>query len=413
MSRIVLTEDGIHHVRWVTARRRVLFEEIADADHHAREVRVVLIDGTRLTGRTPNAEKVEARVRDIVRGAHGDLNAASSFETLSQGLTRAVKRTPFVARAFVDALLQACARLDVSDLHIEPRAGGARFAARRDGALHELVDAPAPVVDRVVGRLRVLARLPAHRTDTPGEGRAVVEGAGDLRVSVVPGLYGLAVAVRFFDRFKQDATLRRIVRDSSLRAELLRAIEPQGLTLVCGRASSGKSTTACAVIRTWLASSEARAVTIEDPVEAHIDGAVQLEVDAAAGRSYEALLRTCLRQDAHIIGVGEIRDAATARLTLEAGLTGHRVVSTLHAGSIADALRRLTGFGLDSATLHSALRCVIVQDLEPRPCASCEGSGCDACHATGVRRSASLELSFGDRLREEIRALTARPENAP
>ncbi len=399
MSRVALTDEGVRGGGLLGKRRHVLYEQIAAASADDGALSLQLLDGETLRWRTDDAAQLAVRVDDIVRGARSQVDGVATVADLAAALRSAAERRPFVARPFVELLLLGAARVEASDVHIEPLAGGARLALRQRGALHPLAELAPDVAERLVGRLRVLAGVPVHRGDELQEGRATLDGAGDVRLSFVPSLHGAAVAMRLFDRFKQGATLGALSRDRAAVDALREAIDGTGLVVVVGRASAGKSTTACAVVRAWLDDDPTqRAVTIEDPVEARIDGAVQLEVDRRRGRDYADLLRTSLRHDAHILGVGEVRDAATAKMAVEAGLTGHRVISTMHAGSAGDAILRLIELGVPRTALRSALRAVVVQSLRDVACSACEGTGCEACAGSGRDRTAHIEVVAGDAL---------------
>jgi type II secretory ATPase GspE/PulE/Tfp pilus assembly ATPase PilB-like protein len=311
----------------------------------------------------------------------------------------------------VEALLQRALEGGASDLHVGPDEGGGFARARVDGFFRELERLEKDDVPRVIARLKVLAGLPAFRTMEPQDGALRIATAGgfvDARIATVPVVGGEKVAVRFL-----DVGGPRELDELGLPAPALaRAMEllalPGGAVVVVGPCSSGKSTTLRAMARRIAATRGAftHVAAVEDPVEQRMTGVTQVEIDPARGLDFPRALAALLRQDPQVLLIGEMRDAETARIGIEAALTGHLVLTSLHVGSVDDVPRRLEILGVSPRLVAAALRGVINQRLVRRACAACTGSGsdCAACAGSGhrgrfalaeiaVARDGTLELS--------------------
>lgn len=315
------------------------------------------------------------------------------------------------ARNFVDELLAAAVASGASDVHIHPTAGGLWLRWRIDGVLQDLAEFSAGETSDVVTRLKVLAGLLTYRSDTPQEGRlqpddAVSAARVEMRLSTLPTLYGERAVLRLFAaeaRFEQLDELGLPVEVlSDLQAMLA---ETAGAILVTGPAGSGKTTTCYAMLRHLgnATGGGRNIVSIEDPVEVAVAGVAQAQVQSAAGFDLAAGLKALLRQDPEVIMVSEIRDPATATLSLGASLTGHLVVGSFHAGSAAGAISRLHDMGVQPYVLRSGVLGILCQRLVRRLCdcarpATSEDEklglpagaaklpvGCDSCMQTGYR----------------------------
>ena len=271
----------------------------------------------------------------------------------------------------VRRLLEQAVALGASDLHLDPDQNGVRVTARRDGVLTSLEALPADIAPRLVGRVKALADLLAYRSDVPQEGRIPAEKSGvgrEFRVATFPTLHGERVAIRL------DApdTAPGVVADLGLSPDVARAYgaaleQPEGVVLLTGPSGSGKTTTLYAGMRHILAAELKRSVlTLEDPIERGIEGASQSQVDPAAGLTYARALRSLLRQDPDVILLGEIRDAETAHVALEAGLTGHLVATTIHAGTGVQVFARLLEMGIEPFVIAAGVRGVLAQRLVRR-----------------------------------------------
>lgn len=277
----------------------------------------------------------------------------------------------------VQLILQQAAVQRASDIHLTPDEALFRMQWRIDGVLHMAAGFDREFGSRLVARLKVISGLLTYRTDIPQEGRVAAEhSATEVRVSTFPTLYGEKAAVRLFGGAAERQRLAQLGlppdSEQCLRQQLLAT---SGVLLITGPSSSGKTTTAYALIREILQDSGgARCVmTIEDPIESAIAGAAQSQVRPAAGFDLATGLKSMMRQDPDVILVGEIRDAATAESTFQAALTGHLVIATFHAGSAAEALTRLLELGLEPCLIRSALRLVVSQRLL-RKCCDCQQS---------------------------------------
>jgi type II secretory ATPase GspE/PulE/Tfp pilus assembly ATPase PilB-like protein len=283
----------------------------------------------------------------------------------------------------VERLLRRARELSASDLHLDPTEDGFVAVVRRDGILEPLETLPSDLHPRVVGRLKALADLLAYRTDVPQEGRIPVDRSplrSELRVATYPTVNGERVAVRLEAASGAPKTLKDLGLPDVVRAQIEHAFEqPEGVVLVTGPSGSGKTTTLYAALAHILAPGDGRSrravMTVEDPVERRVAGVAQTQVDAAAGLTFSRALRSLLRQDPDVLLVGEIRDRETAAVALEAGLTGHLVASTIHAGRAALVFARLLDLGVEPFAVTTAVRGVLAQRLVRRrgPDGSLEG----------------------------------------
>lgn len=351
----------------------------------------------------------------LFRGDSMPCTHSADFRARLQGLAG---DAPQHAPQVVDAILQAAQHAVASDVHLVPDVQGLEMLWRIDGVIEPVDRFPRSIAANIVARLKVLADLLTYRSEVPQEGRIrstpTAAGAADaapaqkveMRVSTFPTLFGEKVVVRLFvgsGRYRRLADLGWPADVATRFAEHL--VERGGLLLVTGPAGSGKTTTVYAGLRE-LVSGDNRGrslVSIEDPIEAVIDGVAQSQVQPAAGFTYDTGLRSLLRQDPDVVLVGEIRDRTTAELVFLASLSGHLVLSTYHAGSATAALQRLTDMGIESYQLRSGLLAVVSQRLVRELCRCARTSddpadrlglavetvrlpvGCTACRGGGYR----------------------------
>jgi type II secretory ATPase GspE/PulE/Tfp pilus assembly ATPase PilB-like protein len=281
------------------------------------------------------------------------------------------------AARVLDAALRSAIESGASDLHFEPGLAQTNVRARIDGRLI-MVHPPIAAQEyrAVLSRLRVLAELDIteHRRPQDGALRALLGGrAVDLRLSIVPTPRGEAVAIRLLDSARRDRTLRRLVVSESL-SEWIEGLflQPGGLVLITGPTNSGKTTTLYAGLQMRLARDPAcKLVTVEDPVEYELDGVTQVQIDERSGLTFSATLRTVLRQDPNVLLVGEIRDRDSMHIAVEAALTGHLVLSSLHTRGALETVVRLRQQGVEPFLIASCLRGVVSQRLVPRLCLAC------------------------------------------
>jgi len=325
-------------------------------------------------------------------------------EPLHTGLKKLNPDAPTYAVEFVDLLLAAAKACGASDVHLQPAESQLEVAWRLDGVLQTLGSFPPGTTTGVISRLKVMAGLLTYRSDTPQEGRIRSEVSHvEMRVSTFPVLHGERAVVRLFaaaqkfDRL-DDLGLPTAIRDTF--RQLLAGVS--GALLITGPAGSGKTTTAYACLRE-LAEGEIRKsiVSLEDPIEVAVPGVAQAQVNASSGFTLESGLRSLMRQDPEVILVGEVRDPGTAEAAFQASLTGHLVVTTIHAGSAAEAISRLSDMGIEPYLLRSGLLAILCQRLVrclcscAAPCTSADeflqlevGSamrpvGCHLCRQTG------------------------------
>lgn len=276
------------------------------------------------------------------------------------------------ATRFVELLLAAGQERGASDLHLQPTPAGLELRWRVDGVLIGLGTFPSGVTANVIARLKVLAELLTYRNDVPQEGRIRTDDADvEVRVSTFPTLHGERAVVRLFNsklRYRDLNELQLPGEILSRLRELL--IETSGAILVTGPAGSGKTTTLYACLHELVRTSGgARSiVTLEDPIEVAVSGVAQSQINASAGFDLAAGLRSVLRQDPEVIMIGEIRDAATAEVALQASLTGQLVLSSFHAGSAVEAIGRLLDMGIEPYMLRSGVLAVIFQRLVRKLC---------------------------------------------
>jgi len=292
----------------------------------------------------------------------------------------------------VDALLARAIGRKASDIHFEPSDGGMWVRYRLDGLLHEMDRLPAGLAENVIARLKILAGLLTYRMDIPQEGAFQAQGhltGGlppiDVRVATFPTVRGERAVVRLMYAVGQVSALDDLGFSDEVVTEFRRAAEqPHGLILVTGPAGSGKSTTLYALARHIRAATPGRSVvSLEDPVEQRVDGMAQIQIQPHGELDYVRAMRSLLRQDVQVLLVGEIRDAQTARVVIEAALTGHLIMSTLHSGDPAEAVVRLLEMGVEAYQIVGALSLVFTQRLVRLICDACGGRGCEVCAETG------------------------------
>ncbi len=289
----------------------------------------------------------------------------------------------------VNQLIARAVETNASDIHIEPFDDRLRVRYRNDGVLGEADSPPAGMTAAIVSRLKIMARLDIAERRLPQDGRIKLAVRGhevDFRVSTIPSLHGETVVLRVLDRSAVVFDYARL----GLRREVVDRLEqafalPNGIVLVTGPTGSGKTTT----LYTGLSGLNAvtrKVVTVEDPIEYQLSGVNQIQVKPQIGLTFASLLRSILRQDPDVIMVGEIRDLETAQIAVQAALTGHLVLSTLHTNSAAETITRLRDMGLEDYLLTAVLRGVLAQRLVRRLCEQCRRS--EPAPAEMVRRFA-------------------------
>jgi type II secretory ATPase GspE/PulE/Tfp pilus assembly ATPase PilB-like protein len=270
-------------------------------------------------------------------------------------------------------LLQDATSAGVSDVHLNPTADGLEVLYRRDGVLHPQGLIERSRAERMIGKVKVLAGMLTYRRDVPQDGQIPAADAGgrsDVRVSLFPTVHGEKAVLRFFLHDEDQFDLDRLGYPPGVAAGLRAAArKPDGVLLLTGPSGSGKTTTIYALLREIArpaAGLRRNVVTIEDPVEHAIPGVTQTQINPAVGLTFAAALRSLLRQDPQVILVGEIRDRETAHVAMEAGLTGHLVISTIHSGTAAGVAVRLLEMGVEPHVMTASLSCILAQRLARR-----------------------------------------------
>ncbi len=327
-----------------------------------------------------------------------------------------------------------------SDIHIEPYEHHMSIRYRIDGILHEA--SVPPQMNRfqaaIISRIKILANLNIAERRIPQDGRIKFKVGGrqiDVRVSVIPMLFGEGVVMRLLDKANVLFTLTQLGMDADTYGRFRGLIErPHGIVLVTGPTGSGKTTTLYAALNE-IVGPTLKVLTVEDPVEYHLQGVNQIPVDHKVGMTFDAGLRAILRHDPDVVMIGEIRDVETARAAIQASLTGHLVLSTLHTNDAASAATRLVDMGVEPFLIASSLAGVMAQRLIRRICPKCKttyspdltklprdfrlasgeqlhrGEGCENCRKTGYRgRYGIYELLEVD---EEIAQMIVARESAP
>jgi type IV pilus assembly protein PilB len=262
-----------------------------------------------------------------------------------------------------------------SDIHFEPGEGEMRVRFRIDGVLREAAHVPKRMISAVISRVKIMSDLNIAEKRVPQDGRVSVtveEKKVDLRITTLPTQRGEGATIRILDKETAQRSLDDLGMDGSARERFEHAFhQAYGAVLVTGPTGSGKSTTLYAALRA-MNSVEKKIITVEDPVEYQLDGISQINVNRKAGLDFATGLRSILRADPDIVMVGEIRDGETARIAIEAALTGHMMLSTLHTNDAPGAITRLTKMGIESFLTASSVDCVVAQRLARKLCTQCK-----------------------------------------
>ena len=300
----------------------------------------------------------------------------------------------------LNALLTQAARDGASDIHIEPFERNSSVRFRVDGSLREVVQAHRALHAALISRLKIMADLDISEKRLPQDGRISLRigtRAVDVRVSTLPSAHGERAVLRLLDKSQDQRSLEAV----GMQGDVLRRFEgliaqPHGIILVTGPTGSGKSTTLYASLGR-LDAARQNIMTVEDPIEYELPGVGQTQVNPKIDLTFAKALRAILRQDPDVIMIGEIRDFETAQIAIQASLTGHLVLATLHTNDSASAVTRLIDMGVEPFLLSSSLRGVLAQRLVRKTCKTCAGKGCEACGHTGyLGRTGVFELLVAD-----------------
>jgi general secretion pathway protein E len=312
------------------------------------------------------------------------------------------------APALLEQLVRLAETAGASDIHLQMRGKRAEVGFRLDGLITPVRELSTGVADRVFGRVKFLARLKTYQESLPQDGRIAREelkASNDLRVATYPTVTGEKIVLRLFNP-ETARTLGELSLPPTMQAELEKFLrQPSGLMLLTGPAGSGKTTTIYACLRELVQMGGRHIITVEDPVEQIVPGTMQTEANEAIGLDFARAARHLLRQDPQVLVIGEIRDESTAQLAVRAGLTGHQVISTLHAGSCRGVFERLLVMCADHSAVASAVELVVNQRLLRTACTACDGAGCETCLRTGYRGRRPLVewLRVNDAAREAVR----------
>jgi general secretion pathway protein E/type IV pilus assembly protein PilB len=374
-------------------------------------------------------------VHRMVNAAKGDVQVIK--ETSAQADEKALAEDAGLVK-FVNQIFTEAVRDRASDIHVEPMEDELRIRYRIDGVLHK-VPIPAEIKRfqaAIVSRLKIMSALNIAEKRLPQDGRIMLNALGkqiDVRVSVIPNVWGEGVCLRLLDRANMAVSLEDLGMPPKV-LELFKGLiaEPHGILLVTGPTGSGKTTTLYAALQK-INNVEDKIITVEDPVEYQLPGIKQIQVNAKIGLTFGGGLRAILRHDPDIIMIGEIRDLETAEIAVQSALTGHLVFSTLHTNDAPTAVTRLVDMGLEPFLVASTVEGLMAQRLVRRICKSCKkelkasdsevasllpadiktvwkGSGCEDCRGTGYRgRQGVFELLVVD---DEMRDMILKRESA-
>ena len=358
--------------------------------HRASASLNALIEARRAAGRHMTRESVtpeqfESRLSDLYAqadlssasedalGAPQDLTSLASGLPATSDLLDSADDAPIIR--LINGLLQEAIRARASDIHIEPYEHRLSVRFRIDGTLSEALSLPARLAPALVSRVKVMSRLDIAQKRIPQDGRfslTLGDRAIDFRVSTLPARHGERVVMRILEKDNQRMSLDDLGMDDDVLSAFSTALSrPNGILLVTGPTGSGKTTSLYAAL-SRLNDGSRNILTVEDPVEYALDGIGQTQVNNAVGMSFAAGLRAMLRQDPDVVMVGEIRDPETAEIAVQASLTGHLVLSTVHTNSAIASIARLRDMGVEPFLLSSTLTALVAQRLVRRLCDHCK-----------------------------------------
>ncbi len=351
------------------------------------QCQIVVADPADIESLLGRVNSLQSAVTEAVADDEGE-DSDAEYDPVS-GLHASAEDAPVVKLVY--SILGQAVNEGVSDIHFEPEEADMRVRFRVDGVLHEAAHVPRRMVSAVISRIKIMSDLDIAERRLPQDGRVsltVDESRVDLRVTTLPTQRGEGATVRILDTRNAMRSLDELGMNEGARGPFENSVRrPYGAVLVTGPTGSGKTTTLYAAL-TALNSTEKNVITIEDPVEYQIDGINQINVNPKAGLDFASGLRSILRADPDVIMVGEIRDAETARIAIEAALTGHMVLSTLHTNDAPGTVTRLQKMGIESFLTASAIDCIVAQRLARTLCSSCK-------RRTLVPQQAMAEAGFG------------------
>ena len=442
MAHIVPKNIAKHHsVVPVRASRAAVWLAMADPLNFVAIEEVKQISRRRVVPMIATADAVDRAIVTL----YGNEGAARAIEEMKRG---AAEEAPVAARAanvgdevqtaptirLVNSIIERAATERASDIHLEPREAEMVVRMRIDGLLRNILTVPANLQGSVISRLKVMSNMDISERKQPQDGRANVRVKNndiELRVSTLPTVFGEKMVIRLLDKTAQILTREGVGLVGAPLARFDRLMRAtSGVILISGPTGSGKSSTMSTMV-SELNAEAVNLVTLEDPVEYHIDGVNQCQINEKTGMTFANGLRAILRQDPDIIAVGEIRDGETAEIAMRAAITGHLVLSTIHTSDAIATLDRLHDIGVEPYLIASALKGVVGQRLVRKVCPNCReeyepedeelsllgierapgmrffrGHGCPMCFHTGYRgRTGVFEVLL---VEHEIRALLLR-----
>jgi len=360
---------------------------------HSEEAELVQRISTAYSARYGPGESTAAAVVSEVE-SEADLSRMMQDLPAIEDLLETSDDAPIIR--MLNALLTQAARDGASDIHIEPYERHSSVRFRVDGTLREVVQPNRALHAALISRLKIMAELDIAEKRLPQDGRISLrlgQRAIDVRVSTLPSAHGERAVLRLLDKSESKLTLQAVgMEGDTLRRFEALVHQPHGIILVTGPTGSGKTTTLYAALQ-GLDATRNNIMTVEDPIEYELAGVGQTQVNAKIDLDFAKALRAILRQDPDIIMIGEIRDFETAQIAIQASLTGHLVLATLHTNDAASAVTRLTDMGVEPFLLSSSLLGVLAQRLLRKTCTHCQGQGCEVCGQSGYQgRTGIFEL---------------------
>ena len=378
-----------------------------------------------------NSSKNKRTAEDTDR----DENEVAELDPSSiAGDNEAAEEAPIIR--IVNTILLYAIKEGASDIHIEPQSKGVRVRYRIDGVLHEQMKIPQYVLNPLISRVKIMSEMNIAERRIPQDGRIKITMQGkefDMRVNTCPSVFGEKIVMRILDKSSVMLGLDKIGLYEDMQAMLLDiAMQPNGMLIVCGPTGSGKTTTLYSLLNV-VSTIEKNVSTVEDPVEYQLPGLTQVQVNRKAGLTFATALRAFLRQDPDVIMVGEIRDLETAEIAVQASLTGHLVLSTIHTNDAPSSATRLGDMGVEPFLISASMSGAMAQRLARQICKNCKeeyeppretllrfgfdplkhpdqkfyrGRGCDVCKQTGFKgRTGIYELM---QINEELQELIVR-----
>jgi type IV pilus assembly protein PilB len=335
-----------------------------------KDIELAVADPAQVEAAVTNVygEATSSSMEDLL----GEFGEVDTTAVTDEDVTKQASQAPIIR--FVDLVLQEGVKAKASDIHFEPFEHEFRIRLRIDGSLYEMAPPPKNLASAVIARVKVLSSLNIAERRVPQDGRIKTTISGrqiDLRVSTLPTQFGESVVLRILDKTVVNLSLEALSMQDDIK-EGIRAMvgRPNGIFIVTGPTGSGKTTTLYSALRE-VNTEDVKILTAEDPVEYEVEGIMQVPINHQVGLTFAAALRSFLRQDPDTIMVGEIRDLETAQIAVQASLTGHVVLSTLHTNDAPGAVTRLIDMGLEPFLISASLEGVLAQRLLRRVCKTC------------------------------------------